>query len=304
MNETVKSIEECMIANFLTFNRINYEYEKPYEGFFSQLGRKKSYKPDFTLENKVYLEHFGIDKDGNVPPFFAGINETIYQATQSYQRAMEWKRRTHKQNGTTLIESYSYQFHDGMLIQSLVENLTNAGVEFDPMTPREVWDLIQNSGKDEVDGFIDLCQTFLSLLKSNDVQITELPDRIDETFDDEFMKVRATEFVKLFEPIHELYEAHLADNKMIDFNDMISRATEYIANGDYHCPLNYVIIDEFQDLSVGRYKILQAIMKQNPYVRFYCVGDDWQSIYRFAGSDIALFKDYEKYFGFTFKTKI
>jgi DNA helicase-4 len=303
-NETVKSIEECMIANFLIFNRINYDYEKPYEFPFHQLGRKKSYKPDFTLENGIYLEHFGVDKEGNVPPFFAGPNESIYEATRSYQRSMEWKRRTHNSNGTTLLESYSYQFMDGTLIDDLVQSLEIAGVEMDPMTPTEIWDLIQESGKDEVDGFIELCQTFLSLLKSNDVNIEELPEKISETDESDFIKTRALEFIHLFEPILEMYELHLKENKMIDFNDMISRATEYIQNGDYLCPLKYVIIDEFQDLSFGRYKILLAIKKQNPDVRFYCVGDDWQSIYRFAGSDISLFKNFEDYFGYTFKAKI
>jgi DNA helicase-4 len=304
MNETVKSIEECMIANFLTFNRVPYEYEKPYEGEFTQLGGKKSYKPDFTLENGVYLEHFGIDKDGKVPPFFAGRNESIFQATRSYHNSMEWKRKTHAQNGTTLIESYSYQFHDGSLLSDLVKNLSAAGIDLDPMTPQEIWDLIQNSGKDEVDGFIDLTQTFLALQKSSDVTVSEIRNRIEESGDDEFMKVRAKEFLYLYEPIYNQYESYLKINKMIDFNDMISRATKYISDGSYLCPLNYVIIDEFQDLSVGRYKILQAIKKQNPDVKFYCVGDDWQSIYRFAGSDITLFRDFENYFGYTYKAKI
>jgi DNA helicase-4 len=63
-------------------------------------------------------------------------------------------------------------------------------------------------------------------------------------------------------------------------------------------------VDEFQDISIGRYKLLEAIRKQNPAVKIMGVGDDWQSIYRFAGSDIALFKDFEDYFGFTERTRI
>ena len=303
-NETVKSIEECMIANFLTFNRVDYAYEKPYEFPFSQLGRKKSYKPDFTLGKDVYLEHFGIDKDGNVPPFFAGPNETHSEATRRYNKSIEWKRKTHNQNETTLIESYSYQFMDGTLINNLKKNLVDTGIIIKPMTNKEIWEVIKNSGKDEVDGFISLCQTFLSLLKSNDIHVDSLSLKITESDDNEFMKNRALEFINLFIPIYEKYEEYLKDNKLIDFNDMISRATEYIKRGDYHCPIKYVIIDEFQDISIGRYKMLQSIKKQNPDVKFYCVGDDWQSIFRFAGSDISLFKNYEDYFGYTFKAHI
>jgi DNA helicase IV len=306
-NETVKSIEECIIANFLIFNRIDYEYEKQYEFPYAQFGRKKSYKPDFTINTPsgpVYLEHLGMDKNGNVPAFFAGPNESHFEATRRYQRLLQWKKRVHAQNSTKLIESYSYQFSDGTLVEELSASLINAGVKLDPMSQDEIWQVIQDSGKDQVDGFISLCQTFLALLKSNGHTVQDARTFNDESDDDDFLKVRATLFLDLFEPVFELYESNLQQNGEIDFNDMITKATEYIANGDYYCPLSYVIVDEFQDLSFGRYRILQAIRKQNPDVKFYCVGDDWQSIYRFAGSDITLFSDFEEHFGYTYTSRI
>jgi DNA helicase-4 len=55
---------------------------------------------------------------------------------------------------------------------------------------------------------------------------------------------------------------------------------------------------------MGRYKLIAALKSQNPACKLFCVGDDWQSIYRFSGSDLALFKDYEKYFGFTVRSRI
>ena len=55
---------------------------------------------------------------------------------------------------------------------------------------------------------------------------------------------------------------------------------------------------------MGRYKLIAALKSQNPACKLYCVGDDWQTIYRFSGSDLALFKDYEKYFGFTVRSRI
>lgn len=306
-NETVKSIEECIIANFLIFNRIDYEYERQYEYPYAQFGRKKSYKPDFTISTPsgpVYLEHLGMDRNGNVPAFFAGPNESHFEATRRYQRLLQWKKRVHSQNNTKLIESYSYQFSDGTLVEELSANLINAGVKLDPMSQDEIWQVIQESGKDQVDGFISLCQTFLALLKSNGHTVQDARTFNDESEDDDFLKVRATLFLDLFEPVFELYEDNLKQNSEIDFNDMITKATEYIATGDYYCPLSYVIVDEFQDLSFGRYRILQAIRKQNPDVKFYCVGDDWQSIYRFAGSDITLFSDFEEHFGYTYTSRI
>lgn len=306
-NETVKSIEECIIANFLIFNRIEYEYEKQYEFPYSQFGRKKSYKPDFTIigtDGPVYLEHLGMDRNGDVPAFFAGPKESHQAASRRYNQMLDWKRRVHSQNGTTLIESYSYEFYEGTLLSKLSETLNDAGVKLDPMTPEEIWEVIQESDKDQVDGFIEVCQTFLALLKSNGHTVDDARRFNSESEGDDFMKTRAELFIDLFEPIFDMYEDNLRDAGEIDFNDMITKATGYIGNGDYHIPLSYVIVDEFQDLSVGRYRILNAIRIQNPDVKFYCVGDDWQSIYRFAGSDITLFSDFEKHFGYTYVSKI
>lgn len=306
-NEKVKSIEECIIANFLIFNRVEYAYEAKYDFPFEQFSRQKSYKPDFTIitpSGEVYLEHLGMDKAGNVPPFFAKPNETQQDASRRYQRMLDWKRRTHEKNGTELVESYSYQFMDGTLLNTLGQNLTQAGVVLNPMDDSEVWEMIQKSAKAEVDAFLELVQTFLALLKSNDHSVADARIKSAESDVNSFLKERTEIFLDLFEKIYDAYEDNLKNNGEIDFNDMISLATHYIDEGKFHFTYDYVIIDEFQDLSFGRYRMLQAMRSQNPNVRFYCVGDDWQSIYRFAGSDIALFKDFDEHFGYTFKSRI
>ena len=64
------------------------------------------------------------------------------------------------------------------------------------------------------------------------------------------------------------------------------------------------MVDEFQDISIDRYKFLQALRSDEPKTKLYCVGDDWQSIFRFAGSDMSLFYEFEKYFGYTELCKI
>lgn len=47
---------------------------------------------------------------------------------------------------------------------------------------------------------------------------------------------------------------------------------------------DYIIVDEFQDISVDRYNFLKVLRDSNPPAKLYCVGDDWQSIYRFSGN--------------------
>ena len=301
--EVVKSIEECKIANFLLFNGVKYEYEFPYE-HDTATEAFRQYKPDFTvIQNgkKIYVEHFGIARNGNVPNWFSG--DGVRSASEKYRDDMEWKRGTHKSNGTTLIESYSYEMSEGILFDNLAKNLKKAGVELTPKSPEEIWKIITDATKDEVNSFVTLFGTFITLMKSNNYSINELTNKNRQTAV-KFSNQRNALFIEIVRPIFERYENHLQERNEIDFSDMINKAARYIESGKFNRKFSYVIIDEFQDISIGRYQLVKAIKTSNPSCKLFCVGDDWQSIYRFSGSDIALFKDFEKYFGYTVKSKI
>jgi DNA helicase-4 len=62
-------------------------------------------------------------------------------------------------------------------------------------------------------------------------------------------------------------------------------------------PYRAIIVDEFQDISIARAKLLKALLRQDPLNRLFAVGDDWQSIYRFAGSDISIMRSFSEWFG-------
>jgi len=301
--EVVKSIEECKIANFLLFNSINYEYEYPYEHDTATQAHRQ-YKPDFTViqnGSKVYIEHFGISREGNVPDWFSG--DEFRDASEKYRDDMNWKRQTHRNHGTTLIETYSYEMKEDILFENLTEHLTEAGITLRPKSPEEIWKIIKNAAQDEVNSFITLFQTFITLMKSNNYTINNVINKNGEV-EDNFHKQRNELFIEIIKPIYERYENYLAERKEIDFSDMINNASKYLRNGNHKRQFKYVIIDEFQDISIGRYQLVKAIKDNNPACKLFCVGDDWQSIYRFSGSDIALFKEFEEYFGFTVKSKI
>ncbi len=300
--ETVRSIEECIIANFLLFNRVDYAYEESYPLYS---GTSK-YEPDFTITHNgktIYLEHFGIDRKGNVPSFFARQGETVKEASQRYNTGIQWKKSLHKEKKTTLIETYSYDFTEGSLIERLESKLKKEGIVLDPMTPEETWEVIRKSEEDDVSIFIKLVESFLALLKSNGYTLQEIrsKSRSQKLL---FSRDRTAHFLRLFKPLQRRYETYLQDEGKIDFADMINRATQLLNTGSVRRQYKYVIIDEFQDLSIGRYQLLRALKDQNPSVKFFCVGDDWQSIYRFTGSDSGLFQRFEKYFGYTATAKI
>lgn len=287
--ERFKSQEEVFIANFLFRNNIEYKYEESYQ--YKTASKKfGQYKPDFYLpEYNIYIEHFGIDENNNVPDWFKG-KEGI-SAKQVYNDGIAWKKNEHQFNGTTLVETYSWEQKKGILLSNLQDKLEDKGVEFNPMSDDELWEYIQENTPEDIDKFTQLLNTFLVLFKSNNESISNLLFRSKQEDNQ-----RATLFLNLFEPILKNYENYLKENNEIDFSDMINMATTLISNTQFSSPFKYIIIDEFQDISQSRYHLIKALLDQKPNTKLFCVGDDWQSIYRFAGSDIGVFTGFSEYF--------
>ena len=84
---------------------------------------------------------------------------------------------------------------------------------------------------------------------------------------------------------------------------MINHGSKMVQDQKFINPYSHIIVDEFQDIAFSRYHLLNALIKQNEASTFV-VGDDWQAIYKFAGSELVLFTDFEKYFGDTDTRKI
>lgn len=298
--ERVKSHEEMVIANFLFSNNIPYQYEGKY--IHDVASREFSqYCPDFYLpQYDIYIEHFGIDRTGNVPPFFSARKGMT--AKESYWEGIKWKRQTHKQYGTTLVETYSYEMKDGVLTEELKDKLVELGVQFRPMSQDALMDLLGKKSLWDTSNFSSLIATFICHMKANQVEISGL-QKYNQTKYSGFPMVRNLYFLKIVAPIYDEYQRALVEAEEIDFNDMINRAAAYIIQGRYKAPYRYIIVDEYQDISVPRYRLIKAIKDQRD-CRLFCVGDDWQSIYRFAGSDISLFTGFQEKFGYAEKSYI
>ncbi|USD43947.1 DNA helicase IV [Vibrio sp. SCSIO 43135] len=100
-------------------------------------------------------------------------------------------------------------------------------------------------------------------------------------------------------PCYQAWQQMLKEEKHIDFNIMINRATQHVKKGKFKSRWRYIMIDEYQDISPDRLALVEALCEQNretdPCVLF-AVGDDWQSIYQFAGSDVDLTTGFEQRF--------
>lgn len=291
-NEQVKSIDEVSIANFLFLNGIEYEYERVYP-VAQYDSTRKAYRPDFYLpEYGIYIEHFGINRDGKLP-WLSPVEEA------KYQEGMRWKRQVHKAGKTTLIETYSYNSSEGRLLETLQEKLTKHGVKLRPRDFTDVFDKVYTSQGDKYfSSFVDLCSSFISLFKSRGYTVQELKDLKyhDKEYANPFHRKRTELFLEIVRPVILYYEQQLAAQHAVDFSDMINTAAAKLLGGYRIHPYKWVIVDEYQDVSVAQYRLLKGIVDQTG-AKLFCVGDDWQSIYRFAGSDISMFTQFENHFG-------
>ena len=299
----VKSEQEQKICFALSSLGIKFRYEEPYEHRVAD-EMHSQYKPDFSIHyekdgktKRLYLEHFGINEHGMVPYWFAKDKGISYEeANKEYGDGITWKKAVHDKFKTKMISTSSADFHYYEIRDKLQMLLNDAGVPTCIKTEDELYSLILPKDSKKEKSFIRLIVTFSSLLKSSCKTINDiLSTAVDE---------RSRFIIKrIFQPVYEKYIEVLKEQKQIDFTDAILWATE-ICQTAKPWSYDYIIVDEFQDISVDRYHFLKALRNGNPPAKLYCVGDDWQSIYRFSGSDMALFNQFANYFGYTEICKI
>ena len=266
--DKVKSFEELEVANFLSLHGIRFEYERPYKAKTAD-PRHRQYQPDFYLPDyDIYIEHFALDENGDPPPDWPNYGEGVL-----------WKREIHQTNHTRLIETYSWHCKQGILRKQLRRQLEACGVPFNPVPLRELLGDLRDT---TVTWLARLIATFLRLVKTAAKSIDELRKRGTMLPG----ALRNETFIDLFEQVWKRYEAVLSEDGAVDFDDLINRATALIGDNRWPSPYRYVLVDEFQDISAGRMELLKAL--DRPDVSFFLVGDDWQSINRFAGSDVGL----------------
>ncbi|MCP1495136.1 DNA helicase-4 [Peribacillus frigoritolerans] len=294
--EAVKSLEEFLIANFLFLNGIKYEYEKEYE-YNTRDQNYRQYKPDFYLpEYDIYIEHFGVNERMRAP-WLNAFEE------RKYIEGIHWKRQLHKEKSTKLIESFSFYNKLGILLEKLEENLIKNNVKLKEVDFIEIFSAVYDQGKNRYfKEFIKLVQSFINLFKSNGYSVEKFEDFFKDNENinrnNIFFYKRTQLFFEIVEPIFIYYQEDLKKKEEIDFHDMINKATDIVEKGHVHFNYKYIIVDEFQDISKSRFNLINTIKAQTQ-AKVMCVGDDWQSIFRFAGSDLEMFTHFEKYFGFS-----
>ena len=299
----VRSQQEQKLCFAISSLGIKFRYEEQYEHKVADETHAQ-YKPDFSIYyedhgkmRRVYLEHFGVDEHGLVPVWFAKDKGITYEeANERYGDGITWKKAVHEKFGTTLLTTTSADFYYTDIKENLKKMLGKHGIPYQEKSAEELYDLIIPEGSKQEKAFIRLVVTFITLLKSSCKSLDNLLNKTDDQ--------RSLFIIKnIFRPVYDRYVDELRRRGQIDFTDAILNATD-LCRRHHPVQYDYIIVDEFQDISVDRYQFLLALREGNPPAKLYCVGDDWQSIYRFSGSDMALFNSFSEFFGPTEINKI
>jgi len=285
--EFVKSKGEVEIANYLYRNGIPYTYEKVYPFY---VGNLRSYAPDFTIyldEKDIYVEFYGLaslNKDG-----------IITCDDEKYLREIDLKRKKHFKNKTDLIDIYGkYEENDAYYLKNLAYELTKRGVIKNKKSDKEIFYRLMETSKESLYwSLILLFYEFITTFK----ELNFSDDKFEELiqFDDDILKGK---FI-ILKNVYHYYNNRIHSNYLIDFADMINYSYRYMeyARNNQKMKYKYVFVDEYQDISNSRFNLVKKLADLF-HSKVVAVGDDWQSIYSFSGSDIELFTHFFELMGY------
>ena len=295
-NEICNSGQEVQIANFLYMNGLEYEYEPVYP--YHIYKARKKYTPDFLIKQngkKVYLEHFGISQEGT-------NNLYSKEDLDKYKKIINDKIVIHKEHNTKLIYTFS-KYNDGReLLDHLKELLIKEGFVLEPRDSKEIIDKLMSIEENKYFyKLIMLMVNFISNFKVNGY-----------TEDDFYRFIRTTKsprtkvFLEICKECYLEYQKALSREEAVDFQDMINDAARILKDIESmkkKLSFKYIIVDEYQDISRQRFDLVKELSKVCD-AKIMVVGDDWQSIFAFSGSNVSLFTKFREYVGYCEELKI
>ena len=288
---------EKAVADTLFEHNVPYHYQRD----FPRNG--VNYRPDFAVVRangspspKVIIECFGAagddDYDGRMP-----------------DKRCHW--RSLRDQGWTLLEFFPGELQDESgFVGKLLEQLRQAGVRYRRLSEQEIWERIRGRA---VDRFTEAAASFIGHCRRRDLSPAGVADLVDAH---DTVSEYESKFLEVGKSIFAAYLDRLATDQSDDFSGLMWRAIAAVRNGKGEfvrdggrehgdlSRLKFVMIDEFQDFSRMFYELVDAIRGINPGARFFCVGDDWQAINAFAGSELRYFENFEDYFDHPVKREI
>jgi uncharacterized protein (TIGR00375 family) len=115
--------------------------------------------------------------------------------------------------------------------------------------------------------------------------------------DDLLTKTDAVEDLEAVAAVYRLYQRLLSTQRLYDYEDLVFKVVRFLETDSnlgrqYQQRFQHILVDEYQDLNEGQYRLIRAISPLGK--NLFAIGDPDQSIYGFRGSDVQYFKQFLK----------
>lgn len=236
----------------------------------------------FTIVNKIkYLLDNNICKENELL-IISFTNESVNDLKRKIDYNLDIM--TFHKLAITLINNPDMKISNEYYLKFIINEYFNSYGKYNKKQNKLIKRILQEM---DIDNLKKLIFTFINLYKSNYNDINYLLNLYQKS--NFINKI----YYKIILEIYHIYNQELESSNLYDFNDMIKIATNNINNNQINTNYKYIIIDEFQDTSLNRFKLIDAIIKQNN-AKIFVVGDDYQSIYRFSGCNLDIFLNFNK----------
>lgn len=231
-------------------------------------------KIKFLLDNNIYKE--------NELLIISFTNESVNDLKRKIDYNLDIM--TFHKLAINLINNPNMKISNEYYLKFIINEYFNSYGKYNKKQNKLIKRILQEM---DIDNLKKLIFTFINLYKSNYNDINYLLNLYQKSH---FINKI---YFKIILEIYHIYNQELKASNLYDFNDMIKFATNNINNNLIKTNYKYIIIDEFQDTSLNRFKLINAIIKQNN-AKIFVVGDDYQSIYRFSGCNLDIFLNFNK----------
>jgi len=265
--EKVKSKSERDIADWLFRHNLKYNYE-PGVNF-----KDFEFKPDFYIpQADLYLEH---------------ISNKSYKTIDKEEQFVLAGRHCAK--------TFEEMTKDSTLFNLALERIVMGRVsdKISQLGSLKYEEEFRTYGG-KIKDFLQMVSRVQSMVKAEDISPIYL---LSKSKEHQHERVRV--FYELAVPIMKAYSDYCINKSYLDFDDLIIQAIRLLKHNKeirnvYHNRFKYILVDEFQDVNSLQVKLLDLLL--TPETQLFCVGDDWQSIYGFRGSEVDYIINFEKHF--------
>jgi DNA helicase-4 len=205
------------------------------------------------------------------------------------------KEEQFKEGNLLLVKTYESMTKDSALFNHTLDQVVKNRL------PSNYHKTVSLTYKEEFNGYHENVKDFVTqIMRITDmikVENIDLKTVSENAGRDQHERVR--NFYKLAIPIVENYIHYCIDKSYLDFNDLISRSISLFQNhadiaNKYKSKYQYILVDEFQDVNNLQVELIKLLLTDQ--TQLFCVGDDWQSIYGFRGSNVSYIIDFAKHF--------